>query len=407
MLDYGGTFRVRDPKETIATIKPLLRGFGITRVANVTGLDVVGVPVWCAIRPLSRSLTVSQGKGITDELAAISAAMEAIELHHAESCVPSGIRVTIKEADGNSEFADPVSLPIRSDANFDVMRDVEWITARNVASGEIVYVPRELIDRDSLVSRQKDYIFYSSSNGLASGNSQAEAIVHGLSEVIERDQLAFWQVRKELTQNGRDTKVQIDTIDDERCQEIIDKVRAAGLEINVWLATTNISVPTFTCSVWDSKMKTPYPFRAGGHGTHPYKRVAILRAVTEALQSRLTHIAGGRDDMYWEKYSSILPTYLPQNQKYISYIREEAESIDYRAIPEAPKLDSIDGSLRWLLEKVKADASSDCLVVDLTREGSPVHVVQVIVPGLELSAKRNFYSPGKRMMAFLRERAIV
>lgn len=112
MLDYDGTFRVRDPKETIECVKPLLRGFGITRVANVTGLDVVGVPVWCAIRPLSRSLTVSQGKGITHELAAISAAMESIELYHAEFCLPRGKRVSIGEASESAEFAEPISLPI-------------------------------------------------------------------------------------------------------------------------------------------------------------------------------------------------------------------------------------------------------------------------------------------------------
>lgn len=111
--------------------------------------------------------------------------------------------------------------------------------------------------------------------------------------------------------------------------------------------------------------------------------------------------------MYWEKYISLLPTYLDVNLKYISYIREEAEVVDYRRIDEAPELASIDDALHWLMERIKKDASGDSLVVDLTQEGSPIHVVQVIVPGLELSANRQAYSPGQRMMSFLGEQGIV
>src|SRR5215470_1129527 len=57
---------------------------GITRVANVTGLDWVGIPVYNAIRPNSRSLSVSQGKGVTHTAAKVSAYMESAEYWHAE-----------------------------------------------------------------------------------------------------------------------------------------------------------------------------------------------------------------------------------------------------------------------------------------------------------------------------------
>ena len=42
---------------------PIRAPFGITRVANVTGLDRIGLPVVLATRPNSRSVAVSQGKG--------------------------------------------------------------------------------------------------------------------------------------------------------------------------------------------------------------------------------------------------------------------------------------------------------------------------------------------------------
>ncbi len=87
-IDLGGTIRVRDAASTLAWIRPLLPQFGITRVANITGLDRIGIPVWTCIRPNGRSLSVSQGKGLTPELAQVSAVMESIECHHSEYVRP-------------------------------------------------------------------------------------------------------------------------------------------------------------------------------------------------------------------------------------------------------------------------------------------------------------------------------
>lgn len=57
---------------------------GITRVADVTGLDRIGIPVVMVCRPNARSLAVSQGKGIDIEAATVSGLMESVELYHAE-----------------------------------------------------------------------------------------------------------------------------------------------------------------------------------------------------------------------------------------------------------------------------------------------------------------------------------
>ncbi len=80
-----GPHRRVPPEETLARLAPHLERMGITRVANVTGLDRVGVPVVTVVRPNARSLAVSQGKGLTLAAAKVSAIMEAVELHHAET----------------------------------------------------------------------------------------------------------------------------------------------------------------------------------------------------------------------------------------------------------------------------------------------------------------------------------
>ena len=79
-----GTHRVSPPGETLERIRPHFRAVGLTRLADITGLDRVGVPVVLGFRPNSPTLSNSSGKGVSVEAATVSAAMEAIELDHAE-----------------------------------------------------------------------------------------------------------------------------------------------------------------------------------------------------------------------------------------------------------------------------------------------------------------------------------
>ena len=77
--NLGGTIRTRVPSETLEITKPYIEKAGISRIANITGLDCLNIPVYTCYRPNSKNLSTSQGKGLTDELALCSAIMEAIE----------------------------------------------------------------------------------------------------------------------------------------------------------------------------------------------------------------------------------------------------------------------------------------------------------------------------------------
>src|SRR6266581_2284150 len=63
---------------------PLQRRAGITRIAELTGLDTLGIPVFAAIRPMGLSLSTQQGKGTTALAARVSALMESLETWSAE-----------------------------------------------------------------------------------------------------------------------------------------------------------------------------------------------------------------------------------------------------------------------------------------------------------------------------------
>src|SRR5688500_16778254 len=71
--------RICTPNETFARIEPPLAAAGITRIADVTGLDGLGIPVALVVRPNSRAFSVLQGKGLDFTAAKVSGAMEALE----------------------------------------------------------------------------------------------------------------------------------------------------------------------------------------------------------------------------------------------------------------------------------------------------------------------------------------
>src|SRR5262249_36875875 len=127
LSDLGGTVREVAVEETFARIKPVLPNFGITRLANITGLDTIGIPVWTVVRPLGRSLSVSQGKGVTHELAVVSGIMESIEVFHAEQRRPSPTVRDLFECHRDSSFISPHRLPVRSDADVSEGTPTEWL----------------------------------------------------------------------------------------------------------------------------------------------------------------------------------------------------------------------------------------------------------------------------------------
>jgi YcaO-like protein with predicted kinase domain len=238
MIDLGGTLRTRKASWTLERAKGVLGRVGITRVANVTGLDDVGMPTWMVVRPLARSLTVSQGKGLDHSLAQISGIMESVEIHHAEHFVPAGTEAALWASVRDDTYVNPLLLPIRSDAVFNENTVCHWIPGMDILSGRLRWIPRELIELD-FTTKSKEVVFVSSSNGLASGNTKDEAILHGLCEVIERDQAAFWLVRQRCSKNLPSTRVDLETIDDADCRWLIDLAVKAGLDLVVWYATTN------------------------------------------------------------------------------------------------------------------------------------------------------------------------
>jgi ribosomal protein S12 methylthiotransferase accessory factor len=377
IYNLGGTVRACTPEQTLNKLKPfLLDAFGITRIADVTGLDTIGIPVSICIRPQSQILATSQGKGISHELAAISAIMESIESWHAERIQGEKILSSYEDLAKSQPLPDLAYL-FRGFVSYpDIYsRQFAWLQVRDIVTDQTTYLPSALITLDSTAIRTGQELFIGTSNGLAAGNTLEEAICHGLYESIERDcALDFIQLSEEEQSQRR---VRLDTIDSEHNQELIRRIHQAEIELYVFETTNRFGIASFYAEI-DDKNSIRGLGSFGGWGAHLSREVALSRAITEAVQSRLTIIVGSREDF--------LPSFYHNNiGRHIEYTGAESRSFHECANPIMPN--SFKECIAVLLAKLKQRNINHVFVYDHTRPELDISVVHVIVPGLDFDWK--------------------
>ena len=395
-----GTFRSASPGESLKAARVAAKICGISRLASVTGLDHIGLPVWMAIRPLGRSLSVSQGKGLTDTLAQVSALMEAIELFHAESFLPAGIERSIKLTARDPNFADVEALPIHTNRDLNFESPICWLETRSIITGKTKWIPKELIDLDT--TRIYDGFFVPSSNGLASGNSRTEALLHGLSEILERDQVSHWLVVENLSPGLSCRRLNLSSGLPESIERAISMIRQAGLAVAVWYAAVTMEVPCFVCAIADTSGNTLYPQHAAGYGCHISKEIALLRAITEAAQSRLTFISGTRDDLFVRIYENDIRVDAPSNRVWLQSIQSSGEDISYNDLPDFSHFITFSEAIEYIASCMLDDGITDVLALDLTNDTIGVPVIHVVAPHAEFDVGSAIAEPGLRLCSFLK-----
>lgn len=363
--------------------KQFASALGISRVTDITLLDGVGIPVFSSVRPaaVAGSLCVNAGKGIRPIDAKVGAYMEAIEFACAE---PHTSQVQIMLAtprdvlDGGTRSDAILDFCPRAQHKFDLTHPLACTESHDIVEDRSTLVPAELVFLP-YVGQPGTGHFGSHSNGLASGNTQQEALLHGLLEVLERDIRSF-QVVRQNSQIVRSTTLP------PIVQEQAAKIRHAGLELSIRTLSNEFALPCFEAVVWDPFARTPV-FLNGGYGCHLHREIALLRALTEAVQSRLSWIHGGRDDLLatFDEVSKLSPSARSREAAarfaahsmsgdFIDYEQILERAMEARTIREA-----LDSTLNQLLER----GIRHVCCVPLTHASESLQVVRVIVPLLE------------------------
>lgn len=370
---FAGTHRAMSPEETLARIRPHLGLAGITRVADITGLDTIGIPVAVAMRPASGTLAVEGGKGVSVAAAMTSAAMEAIERFVGESDPLNECRGTVDEV--------AARLPVAAD-RFPMFRYASvshrhvygWARMRDLMSDDECLVPSDLV---SLPTGQPSIPFAhpwaAGSNGLASGNHLPEAVCAGLYEVIERDATSCWQ----LAHRRGAPRLLVDpaTIDGPVITGLLRTLDQAGVEAQIVWCPTDIGVPTCLAYIVDRHTGVGV---YKGYGCHLDPEIAMSRAVTEAVQSRTIFVAGARDDLLRATYEAmkrsdvLTPAQFGQGARLIS-----VSEIPNRATT------SFHGDIAVMLKLLAGAGFEHVLVRELEAAAFEASVARVVVPGLE------------------------
>ena len=383
----NGVVRAVHPRSTIRRASRLLETAGITRVADVTGLDRLGIPNFMSVRPrdLEPGISYYNGKGSTRSDAHAGAIMEAIERHAGESCTYLPISGSRRRLQQRHRCVDVDDLIVPKMFPYSPDLDIEWVAGFDLMSRTEVLVPLNSVICPYDGTRGP-VLFYASSNGLASGNSLTEALCHALCEVVERDAQAMSMAPVQIGAAARDLlgrspssaqarppQISLASLP-RRAKPLLSKIQRAGLE--VWLRdlTLRHGIATIDCTIVNDG-SGGFGAAHGGCGAHPDARVALLRALTEAAQSRLTCIQGGREDLPLIMKGKTFEARDPID-------RFDAPAIDFERLPSIEN-DFIDDDITDILASLQACGLGRVIVFDMTHPEVGIPVVRVVIPKAE------------------------
>jgi ribosomal protein S12 methylthiotransferase accessory factor len=409
-----GSQRTVAPDETYSRVYGEACALGVTRLGDITGMDRIGVPAYCAIVPRSRDIiSVYTGKGLDRIDAKVGALMEAVERQtvlNARSPMVVGSVETLRK-----EYCvlDPREVLLELLPDYSVTHEYSWVFGHDLVSQREVLVPAALAGYFWQDLLPGPFVRISFTNGLASGNVKEEAVCQALCELIERDAWTLADIGAHQIPRVRRLLIDPETADvGEDDFEMFESLELEGDPVMVLFEraglrpvlhdiTSDIAIPTVFAAVLDEAFPG-MPMIHAGLGTHPDARVAVTRALTEAAQSRCVDIQGVREDLCppeTELSSFNAHTRrISQVNRRLWVINESSVRKGISALPSAV-YDNVQEDVDHILCHLQRQGINRVIVVDFTPPNAPFAVVRVIVPELE-SWSVNRAKLGRRALDF-------
>lgn len=380
-MRLGSSLRCRRPEQTLRDAQALTQRLGISRVADITRMDRLGLPVFASVRPRGQVLRVHAGKGLEPLDARVGALMEAIEYAVAEpgctrwTAVPMAIGRFLAQFQGRLDlldFAPILGRPITLD---DVLPTV---ACERLADEAVVHLPAELVFVPFEPGTQSPFFGWSS-NGLASGNSVEEATLHGLLEVVERDVLSLDRaLDRSCWIEPHELPAPFDSL--------VAEWRRSGVETAVRGHPNEFGIPCVEVCLHEPGASV---YLAAGSGAHLDARIALSRALCEAAQSRLSHVHGARDDVvnFFGRYHQLETAQRTDAERApLARLFDRSRRMRFAELggeDEAAAGDDPGSALATTLEKLEAAGFETVLRYRFAAELGDLHVVKVVVPRCE------------------------
>lgn len=367
---FEGTksWRTRSVSKTLRRALDIRRQIGITRIADLTELDYLGIPVASAVRPRvdSVQVTASHGKGFSVAQALVSALMEAAERWAASQSLKTEISSLSSLGRQHRRYAKPETLG----GTLEPDELAEWISAVSLSDNSDVLVPASDVlfpyfPPEGCVRPSRPC-----TSGLASGNTLREAILYGLCETIERATVSTaWR-------DGKVRAIDIESLPDSE-GEWLRKLEERGVKTIV-CHLDNPLIPVITVVTFDDHWLGPH-VAIGGHGAHLCGRVALRRAITEAAQSRIAALQGSREDLH--RHASKWADQGESGRALFDHLKNSLATVKWSPqIIDSPI--SIVRALEVVSARLRNVGYEEIYYVNLSADLPEIYIVRVIVPGL-------------------------
>jgi ribosomal protein S12 methylthiotransferase accessory factor len=354
-----------------------LKNAGVTRIADITHLDRLGIPVYSAIRPgaAEGAVSIYAGKGATKSQAKASAMMEAFERYSAEINKKDTSQFQHGSYDEMENAIDPETL-ILPPLTFEAEKThLDWVKVVEITDEQEYMAPANAIYHP-YISHKGSVLFKSNTNGLASGNRIEEAVYHGITEVVERDAWSIFEIKKEPK-----SEVDCEEIENPLIKEMLDKFKKAGIQIKLLDLTADVQITTMAAVADDTILKDP-ALLSLGVGTHLNPEVAVIRALTEVAQSRATQIHGTREDtsraVFMRKAG-----YDRMKRLNKHWFSDSHKIIDLTQIKDRSKI-TFKEDIETCIKILDKNGFKKIYYRDLTRKKVDIPVVRVLIPGMEV-----------------------
>lgn len=363
------THRTKKPEETLNLVSTLKDALSMVEFKNITDLDRIGIPVYSCIRiRRDNTTTFHTGKGLTNIQAQVSLTMEAVERFSSEYDESKQLRLirgSWKELKNRNNTLDPRELILSHFADYDEYKEISWAEGFDLINAESILVPACAVWHP--FDDNEPFLFSTHTNGIASGNTMEEAILHALLEVIERDAIS-------IIKFSRDKKEYViidDAPENEFLHDLYEHFQRAHTEISLYNYTSDLGIPVLAARIEDQIHADLMPVE--GYGAHLDPKVAAARAMLEAASSRALLIQRhGLDNLRETPIPYLEPEMYLESDEFITlselnmgYARDIKEDIE------------------TVLTYLKAAGFSRVIVVDLTSPEIGIPVVRVIIPGME------------------------
>ena len=246
------------PKKSVMSLCPICEVRG-----NDDFCDLVGV------RKVS-------GKGVTVEQAYCSGLMEAVERYSISSHIKFNY--------------DMISTPKNMlNNNFDILsiknslKNPEiinlYVTDEEICDNEYKwYKFFDICNNSYYLPLYYIASLYEGTNGMASGNTLEEAIIHGACEVIERHCQSIIEDNNQITPEIDQT-----TIDSDVILNLLDKLESCGHKIILKYCSLSFNIPV-VCAISTYNSITYKKVNCLSYGCSTTTEEAIIRALTEVIQ---------------------------------------------------------------------------------------------------------------------------